>query len=52
MRASAQLEAAMSAMGRASSQREDLSTTVNRYLQEKEGGDRSTTLQAGLWLLH
>ncbi len=31
MRASAQLAAAMSHMGRASNQREDLSTTVNRY---------------------
>ncbi len=26
--------------------------TVAAALQEKEGGDRSTTLQAGLWLLH
>ncbi len=32
MRASVQLVAAMSDMGRASSQRDDLSTTVNRYL--------------------
>jgi hypothetical protein len=34
MRVSVQVAAAMSLMGSASSQREDLSTTVNRYLRQ------------------
>ncbi len=43
MRASAQLVAAMSCMGRASSQRDDLSTTVNRYLLPQVAAGRGPT---------
>ncbi len=49
MRASAQLAAAMSAMGRASSQRDDLSTTVNRYLLPQVAAGRGPTMSTWMW---
>ncbi len=50
MRASAQLEAAMSAMGRASSQCDDLSTTVNRYLLPQVAAGRGPTMSTWMWV--
>jgi hypothetical protein len=44
MRVSAQVAAAMSRMGNASSQREDLSTTVNRYLLQQVAAGRGPTM--------
>jgi hypothetical protein len=50
MRASAQLAAVMSRMGRASSQREDLSTTVNRYLLPQVAAGRGPTMSTWMWV--
>jgi hypothetical protein len=51
MRASAQLAAAISAMGRASSQRDDLSTTVNRYLLPQVAAGRGPpTMSTWMWV--
>jgi hypothetical protein len=50
MRVSAQLAAAMSRMGRASSQREDLSTTVNRYLLPHAAAGRGPTMSTWMWV--
>jgi hypothetical protein len=50
MRASAQLVAAMSGMGRASSQRDDLSTTVNRYLLPQVAAGRGPTMSTWMWV--
>ncbi len=50
MRASAQLAAAMSRMGRASSQCVDLSTTVNRYLLPQMAAGRGPTMSTWMWV--
>jgi hypothetical protein len=50
MRVSAQVAAAMSRMGRASSQREDLSTTVNRYLLLQVAAGRGPTMSTWMWV--
>jgi hypothetical protein len=50
MRASAQLVAAMSCMGRASNQRGDLSTTVNRYLLLQVAAGRGPTMSTWMWV--
>jgi hypothetical protein len=50
MRASEQLVAAMSRMGGASSQHEDLSTTVNRYLLPQVAAGRGPTMSTWLWV--
>jgi hypothetical protein len=50
MRASAQLVAAMSRMGRASTQRDDLSTTVNRYLLPQVAAGRGPTMSTWMWV--
>jgi hypothetical protein len=47
MRASVQLVAVMSHMGRASSQRDDLSTTMNRYLLPQMAAGRGPTMSTG-----
>jgi hypothetical protein len=52
MRASAQVAAAMSCMGSASSQCEDLSTTVNRYLLPQVAAGRVPTMSTWMWMKH
>jgi hypothetical protein len=50
MRASAQLVAAMSRMGRASGQREDLFTTVKGYLLPQVATGRGPTMSTWMWV--
>ncbi len=50
MRASAKLVAAMTDMGKASSQRDDLSTTVNRYLLPQVAAGRGPTMSTWMWV--
>jgi hypothetical protein len=49
-RVSAQVAAAMSRMGSASSQRKDLSTTVNRYLLPQVATGRGPTMSKWMWV--
>jgi hypothetical protein len=50
MRVSAQVVAAMLCMGSASSQSEDLSTTVNRYLLPQVVAGRGPTISTWMWV--
>ena len=49
-RVSAQVTAAMSRMGSASSQREDQRTTVNRYLLLQVAAGRGPTMSTWMWV--
>ncbi len=49
-RVSAQVTAAMSRMGSASSQREDQRTTVNRYLLPQVAAGRGPTMSTWMWV--